>query len=89
MFIRFGPDREDGGDVVLRMHAGQLVHRCKRRLVAHQLGEFARIQRLQHGSQPVRAFRMVRARVMVQAGAVGEQQHAHAGGSSRLRMTKR
>ncbi len=83
------------------MHAAELLDRRLRRLAADQLGEFLRVEGAQHGAQPVRAFRVVGAGVVVQAGAVGQQQDAHGGApapgggaaaaafSSRRRMVKR
>ena len=87
--VRFRADRQDRRDVVFRMHARRLLDGRERRLVADQVDEFPGIQRLQHRTQPVGAFGVVRAGIVMQAGAMGQQQDAHVGGSSRLRMTKR
>ena len=85
---RRGTDAEDRLDVVLRMHPAELFHGRLRRLVADQGGEILLVQRLQHRAQPVRAFRVLLAGLVQQAGAVGQQQGAHAG-SALLRSSKR
>ncbi len=59
----------------------------ERRLFAQQGHEIRVLQRLHHGAQAVRAFRVVGPGVVAEAGRVGEQgDGAHAAASARRRM---
>jgi hypothetical protein len=55
------------------MRAGELLHRRLRRCLAQQIGEALLLQRAQHRTQPVGAFRMMLSRIMPEAGRVGDQ----------------
>ena len=71
------------------MHAQDLFMRCARRFGAGQGAEGFRFQGARHGAPTIRAFRVMGPGIMRHASGMGQDQYAHAGGSSRLRMTKR
>ena len=68
-----GPDRQDGFDDARGMHPDQLLHGRLGRLFPDKAGELRRVERPQHRAQPVGAFRVIRAGIMLQAGRMGDQ----------------
>ena len=64
-------------DMRLRMGAQQLRLRSLRRHPPFESGEARRVQRLQHGAQPVRPFRVIGAGIMSEASLVRVQQRRH------------
>ena len=72
-----------------RMHAQDLFTSRARGLGAGQRAEGFGFQGAGYGAPTIRAFRVVRPGIMRHASGMGQDQYAHAGGSSRLRMTKR
>ena len=69
-----GPDAEDRLDIVLRMHARQLLDRGGGRLGAREAGEGRVVERRQDGAQPVGPLGMMGAGVVLEAGRMGEQE---------------
>jgi hypothetical protein len=55
------------------MHAGELLDRRGRRLFSQQVGKPLPLQRPQDGAQPIGAFGVPLARVVVQAGGMRDQ----------------
>ena len=64
-------------DILPVVHPRDLVDFGARRFAPVEQLELFRFQRVEHGAQPRRAFRMMDARVMLNAGLMGEQQGIH------------
>ena len=71
------------------MHTQDLFVSRPRCFGTRQGAEGFRFQGTGHGAPTIRAFRVMRAGVMRHASGMGQDQHAHAVASSRLRITKR
>ncbi len=70
---------KDARDVRHGMSASDFFGRCARRFTADQRGELRCGQRIQHGFQPRRAFRVARRGFVVEAGGMGEECGGHGG----------
>ena len=59
------------------MNAGELLDRRFGRGFAQQRGELLGFQGVQHGMQPIGAFRVVRPHVVIEACGMGDQGGGH------------
>ena len=71
-------------DKAARVNPGDVVDLGFGGLAPLEASEFGRVERLQHRPQPGRRFRVVIARVMIEAGGMGEKQRRHGWRPSKL-----
>ena len=74
-----GADPQDGLDIILRMHARQLLERGLGRGHTRQLGEGRVVEGCQYGAQPVGALGMVGAGIVLEEGRMADQKSRHDG----------
>ena len=64
-------------DMVARVNTNEIVECCFRRLAALQPGKFRALERIEHGLQPRRRFRMVPTGIVFETGRMRIEQRRH------------